>query len=275
MALPLLADDSAVRAARDLFAAKRDAESRTAFEKIATAEPRNAEARFYLGVLAERRDDTEEAVKQLEQAVALAPDNSYYTLELGGAYGHAAEKAGLFSKFGLAKKCLVCLQKAVELDPNNLEARNGLVSYYRAAPSFIGGGIDKAYAQAEEIRKRNVPMGAAVLGQLYLDEKKPEEAFKLFEDTLKTAPDSYSVLYAIGRTAAQTGLHLDRGEEALHRCLVLTAGRGDPPHAAAQWRLGTIAERRGNVSAARTAYEAALKLDPAFKPAVQSLAKLK
>lgn len=258
-----------------LFQARHFPEARAAFAQLAATDPKNAEAHYYLGVLAQLRNDTDEAVSQLEAATTLDPKNSDYFSELGGAYGNAAQKAGFFSQMGLAKKCQAALEKAVELNPDNLGARNGLVSYYRAAPSLIGGGKDKAYAQAAEIRKRDPIMGATVLGSLYIAEKKYDEAFALFEQVLKTTPDHYLALYSIGRTAAQTGQRLERGEQALRRCLELTPGKNEPGHAAAHWRLGNLAEKRQNSAAARAEYQAALKADPSFPQARDSLAKLK
>ncbi|MBS0664571.1 MAG: tetratricopeptide repeat protein [Verrucomicrobia bacterium] len=261
--------------ALSLFQAKRYPEARAAFKDIATTEAQNAEARYYLGVLAGRRGDNSEAIRRLEEATALNPRNSKYFLELGGAYGDAAAKAGLFAKLEFAHKCQHALETAVQLDPDSLEARNGLVSFYRSAPPFAGGGMSKAYEQAEEIRKRDALMGASVLGQLYLSEKKIDQAFALYEETIKSHPDSYTLLYAIGRAAAQTGQHLDRGEQVLRRCLELTPGKNDPGYAPVHWRLGNIAERRGQVAVARAAYEAALKADPGFHQAREALAKLK
>ena len=258
-----------------LYKAKRYPEARAAFEQIAARDPRNAPAHYYLGLLAQRRSDDDEAIRQLEQATALDPQKSDYFMDLGAAYGSAAGHAGLFAKMGLAEKCQAALEHAVALDPDNLVARNGLVTYYRSAPSFVGGGLGKAYAEAEEIRRRDPLMGASVLGQLYLADKKYEEAFATFEEVLKTRPDAYIALYSIGRAAAQTGLHPERGEQALRRCLELPPGKGDPGHAAVQWRLGNLAEKRGNPAAARAAYEAALKIDPGFAQAKDSLARLK
>ncbi len=275
LAVLLRAEDSLGEQAKELYRAKRFPEARGVYEKIVAAEPNNAEAHFYLGDLAGKRGDNDESVKQFEQAVALEPKNANYLVELGGAYGQSAEKASIFSKFGLAKKCLACLEKAVELEPDNLVARQAAFSYYRAAPSIVGGGIDKALAEAREIQKRDPILGAALLGQVYLDDKKITEAFALYEATLKTAPDNYGLLYAIGRGAAQTGTHLYRGEQALRRCLELTPGPNDAPMEGVHWRLGNIAEKRGNVAAAKAAYQAALELNPHFKPAAESLAKLK
>ncbi|MDB6128083.1 MAG: Tetratricopeptide repeat protein [Verrucomicrobia bacterium] len=272
---PFLHAETPRDSALALYKAKHFPEARAAFAQLSTAEPQNAEFHYYLGLIAARRNETDEAIAQFEQATALDPKNSDYWGELGGAYGDAAGKAGVFAKMGLAKKCQTALEKSVELNPDNLDSRNGLVSYYRAAPSFIGGGMSKAYEQAEEIRKRNPTMGASVLGQLYIADKKYDEAFALFEDVLKASPDHYLALYSIGRTAAQTGLRLDRGEQTLHRCLELTPGKGEPSAAAVHWRLGNIAEKRQNPTAARAEYEAALKADPAFSQAKESLAKLK
>ena len=262
-------------AALTLFKAKHYPESREAFEQIAAAEPDNAEAHYYLGMIALRRSDNDEAIRQLELATHLAPTNSDYFADLGDAYSRAIDKAGLLSQMGLARKCQTALEKSVELNPDNLPARNGLVSFYRQAPTFAGGGLSKAYEQAAEIKRRDPVMGAAVYGQLYISEKKFDEAFAVFERLLTTHPDNYLALYSIGRTAAQTGTRLDRGEQALRRCLELTPGKGEPGHAAAQWRLGVIAEKRGDRAAARSAYEEALKLDPAFAQARESLVKLK
>jgi len=262
-------------AAIALFKAKQYPDARAAFEKITTADPNNAEAHYYLGMIAKRRSDTDEAVRQLEQATSLAPTNSEYFLDLGDAYGSAAGKAGLFSKIGLAQKCQAALEKSVALDPNNLLARNGLVTYYREAPTFAGGGLSKAYEQAAEIKKRDPLMGAQVYGQLYLVEKKYDEAFRTFEDVLKTSPDNYLSLYSVGRTAAQTGLRLERGEQTLKRCLELPPGKGEPGHAAVQWRLGNIAEKLGDPAGARAHYEAGLKDDPNFPQLTEALAKLK
>ena len=45
------------------------------------------------------------------------------------------------------------LVKAIELDPKNIRARNSAMEFCRQAPGFLGGGMDKAYEQATEIKK--------------------------------------------------------------------------------------------------------------------------
>lgn len=260
--------------ARELFQAQRFPEAQAIIEKIAAADPKNAEAQYYLGVLALRRRDIDAAIRQLELATSLAPANSSYMLELGGAYGQAAMKAGLLSKWSLAKKAQAALEKAVALDPENLGAHQGLLNYYKMAPSFVGGSKEKAYEQAAEIRRRNLPWGTTAFVELYLGDKKFDEAFTVLDDGLKANPDDYYLTYLVGRTADVSGQRFDRGEQALRRCLELTPRGNLPSHAAVHWRLGNLALQRGNIDGARAAYEKSLALDPKFKDATAALAKL-
>ncbi len=258
-----------------LYREKRYPEARVAFTQLATAEPQNAKPRYFLGVIALRRNDTEDAIQQLEQAVRLDPTNSDYHAELGGAYGAAARGASLLAQAGFARKCRAALEKAVELNPDNLDARNGLITYYRQAPGFLGGGMPKAYAQAGEIRSRDFHRGSLILAQLHADERRFDEAFAIAEELLQAEPDTYIAHYIIGRFAAESGRQLDHGEARLRHCLTLTPARNDPSHAAVHWRLGHIAEKRRDPAAARAAYEESLRLDPGFTQAADSLAKLK
>lgn len=274
LSLALAAHAASLDVGREHYQAKRYDEARTAFAELAAAEPQNPEPHYHLGLVAMKTGDIDEAIRHLELATQLSPQNSNYVLELGGAYGAKARKAGLFEKMSWAKKCQAALEKSVALDPDNLVARNGLISYYRAAPAFAGGGLDKAHAQAEEIRKRDVVMGSAILGQLYLNEKKYDQAIAVFEEGAKAHPDNHHLHYLIGRTAVESGRHLDRGEQALRRCLELNPERRNPGQASVHWRLGMIAEKRGDLAAARAAFEQSLALDPNFKEAQDSLAKL-
>jgi tetratricopeptide (TPR) repeat protein len=71
-----------------------------------------------------------------------------------------------------------------------------------------------------------------------------------------------------------SGQRLDRAEEALEAYLRTTPGRNDPSLAAAHWRLGMVHEKRQDRQRAKTEYETALRLDPTFKQATESLRKL-
>jgi tetratricopeptide (TPR) repeat protein len=262
-------------AAEKLYRAKRFAEARTAYEQVFAAEPGNADAAYHLGDLALMRDAPQEAIEWLEKAVALEPKSSEYCRELGDAYGVAAEKAGLFSKLGFARKCQTAYERAVTLNPEDVEARYSLFSFYRQAPSIAGGGMDKARVQALEIQKRNDLRGSLALVELSVAEHKFDEAFAALDEIRRRHPESSVADYQLGRAAAMSGRRLDQGAAALQRYLGTTPDEDQPPLWAAHWRLGQILEKAGNVSGARAEYAAALKLNPNQLQLIEAAQRLK
>ena len=246
----------------------------SAANALVAAHPAEAEAYALLGSVQVAKGDGEAAVNACAKAVELAPTSGDYQLQLGNAYGLAAQKAGMFSKMSLGKKSIAALEKAVELDPQNLAARQGLMSFYQMAPAMMGGGSDKAFAQAAEIKKLDTARGHVAYAILYVGEKKYAEAFAETEEVLKSSPDHYAALFQFGRAAALSGSRIDEGLAALNKCLALTPAPGAPGHDAAHWRLGIIHEKRGDKTAARAAYQASLKINPRFQQAIDALKKL-
>jgi len=228
-------DSSAFQQARALFMEQRYPESRAAFEELgATAEPDNPRIHYYLGRIAMKRSDEAAAIFHFERATALDPSNSGYFAELGGAYALALDNASTLKKPALARKVRNALEHAVELDPRCLDAREGLVDYYRQAPSFLGGGIAKAFAQAEQIRTHDAERGTRLLANLYLRSNDTARAIETYEAFLIDKPDN----------------------------------------AFAHYQLGQFAEKVGDKAKARQAYEAALALAPDFAAARLALEKL-
>lgn len=296
-------------AARELFAARRDAEAQAAFERILASDPTNHDAIYHLGRIAKRRGDWKTVAEQYERCTQLAPALALYWADLGEAYGKLAGKAGIFQQLGLARKCRAALAQAVELAPDEIGYREGLIAFYEQAPSIAGGGREKALEQAAEIAKRDPFTGALItagihsrakewaaaerslrqatqlrpeatepvanLGLLYADQGRYAEAFAAFDQVLVREPDHFAVVYQLGRVAAVSGQRLADGEAALRRYLAQPAhAPGQPTNAQAQFRLGEILVHRGDTAAARAAYETARQLDPNFKPAAEALAKL-
>jgi tetratricopeptide (TPR) repeat protein len=180
----------------------------------------------------------------------------------------------MLSKMGLGKKCLAAYEKAVALDPTNLNARSSLMTVYQQAPGMMGGGGDKALVQAAAIKQLDETRGRVAYAMFYIGEKKYAEALTELEEALKSAPDHYAALYQFGRLAALTGERIDRGMEALKKCLTLPPTPGFPGHEAAQWRLGNLWEKKGDKQAARAAYQAALAINSGFQQAIDALKKL-
>jgi len=106
---------------------------------------------FEQGKLAMGRQDYDAAADLFAKAVAQSPKNADYHYWLGNAYGSLAEHANIFKQASLASKTHGEYETAVKLDPNNLDARMGLIQYFMLAPGIMGGSETKAIEQANEI----------------------------------------------------------------------------------------------------------------------------
>lgn len=103
-------------------------------------------------------DAWDAGIPACEKAVSLAPENGLYHLWLGRIYGEKADRVSFFKAAGLAKKVRVEFERAVEFAPNNWEAHTDLAEFYLEAPGIVGGGEDKARAQADLLLPLNPSM---------------------------------------------------------------------------------------------------------------------
>jgi tetratricopeptide (TPR) repeat protein len=271
--LPALAADDALRdRVGELMRQRQWAEAQALLEEVTVREPDNAEAWHTLGLTRLARQDAEPAVVAFEKAVQLAPTNSGYQLQLGHAHGLAATKGGLFAKMGHARKCKAAYERAVALDPVSINARWSLMEFCRQAPGIVGGGLELAYAQADEIARLDARRGRAARASLLAAEKKYDQAFALYDEALREQPGDPDALFHLGRLAAQSGQQLDRGLAALRELATHPDRRAD---ARIHTFIGNILERLGDKPGAVAAYEAAVAGNPNFTRALEALRRLR
>ena len=246
---------------------------------------------------------------EFEKAVRAEPNEPVYHFWFGRATGEQAQRANPLRQPGLAKRTKGEFEKAVALDSTYVPAREGLLRYYLAAPGFLGGSIDNARKQAAEIVKLSPYRGGIamanvadqakdtvglisahegllsqfpdsatpylVLIQVQQARKQWTQVWSLVDRFEKARPDLQLTRYVAGRSAAESGDQLDRGESALRQYLQYTPKPNEPSLAAAHWRLGMILEKRGNTAAARQEYQTAATMDPKLKQAKEALSRLK
>ena len=89
-----------------------------------------------------------------EKRSSLDPDNSRFHLWLGRVYGEKAERANPLAAAVLAGKVREEFERAVQLNPKDVDARLDLAEFYIEAPGILGGGEQKAREQAQSIATR-------------------------------------------------------------------------------------------------------------------------
>jgi tetratricopeptide (TPR) repeat protein len=274
-AQPIVSATDDLKAAIDLFNAKRYPEARESLERVVAATPRNASACHYLGRAIVARNDNaafEEGLKWLAKAVELEPNNASYL----GIYGGASlQLAGRTSSLSAASKGREAMEKALTIDPKFLAAREGLFLFYDRAPWPIGSK-SKAAAQLQEIQKQDPDLATVLSVVSKTNAKDFPTAFKCCDEVLAKKPENYIALYQYGRTASISGQNLARGLTCLQKCLTMDPPTpASPSHSYVWQRIGSIQEQLQHSDEARKAYETALKLDPSNRPATDALAKLK
>lgn len=270
----LALDQARFDKAKRFFQKRQLTEAKDIIDQLIATEPKNPELHYWAGLIALGQNQPDTAITALEKATTLDATKPPYFHQLGDAYGLAAQKASMFSKLGLAKKCITAYDRAVALAPDMIEYRKSRYEYYRAAPSMAGGGMDKALAELTVIDKLDPIQGAGLRADLKLKEKKPEEAFALLTALREKFPDNKVLHYQLGRLSAMTDLHLDEGEAALKDYIAYTPKAGEPALWAAHWRLAQILEKRNAIAEACAQYEETLKLNPSFSRARDALKRL-
>ena len=180
-------------------------------EASAKAHPKDANAWIQLARSRMYAGKTEEAVDAASRAVALAPRLAEAHYWLGNAYGNRLGDVGMFGKLKLAPKLRDAFVRTIELDPGYIKARSNLIEFYLQAPDMLGGGVDKARAQAREIGKRDKARGLLAQARIAYHEKDTVAALKAYQGAAAAATDDPEVLYPV----ALAYLYAERSEDAL------------------------------------------------------------
>ncbi|MBI5424102.1 MAG: tetratricopeptide repeat protein [Opitutae bacterium] len=260
LALPFLlaaalhaAEPAALAHATALYAAGRYAEATASFEEIARHEPAAPAVLYHLGKLVLHRRDYPRAVELLARAAQAAPNDAAIALWLGNAHAWSASVAeSLGPRVSHGRQALAHYRRAVELDPSSVPARFSLMNFYRHVPALLGGGLNRACAQAAEIDRLDPVAGAHARALLAFHQQNFDAARATLQQLLAKKPAHYAANFLLGRLAVASGRHRDEGRAALERCLQLTPTENDEPHDEARALLAQL-DRPTLAAAALTA----------------------
>ncbi len=252
--------------------------------------------------------DWDKGIAACEKAVSLDPGNSQYHLWLGRVYGEKADHSHFVTAAGFAKKVHAEFETAVRLNPNSAEARTDLAEFYLEAPGIVGGGRDKAEAQAEKIAALDpvragwvkarlaekstdlvaaendyraailASHGAALawrnLASFYRQTGRLDEMEDAIRHASAAPMDQPEVLMECANMLLRSKRDLPQATQLLKRYLSSSLTVEAGPAFRAHYLLGTALEQQGNKPAAAQEYRASLALAKSYTPAQTALDRL-
>jgi tetratricopeptide (TPR) repeat protein len=250
----------------------------------------------------------DDAVTNGEKAVSLSPGNAAYHWWLGREYGEKANSVNPLSAASLARKTKNEFEQAVQLDPANVQARADLAEYYTEAPSFMGGGLDKAREQAAQVARYDQAISHWILAKIAEKEKRYSDAEAELQKAIQVAKDpsrywmslasfyrrrsrfddmqkaitqaiaqpnkSAEVYYNAASELFQSGRGFASAVQYLKKYLDSGAMVEDAPAFRAHYLLAQIYEESGKKSDAIAEYKASLSLASGFAPASKALGRI-
>src|SRR5579863_7150958 len=252
--------------------------------------------------------DWDQGIPACEKAVSLDPGNSQYHLWLGRVYGEKADHSHFVTAASFAKKVHAEFETAVRLNPDSAEARTDLAEFYLEAPGIVGGGRDKAEAQAQKIATMDPVRAGWLKARLAVKNKDLDSAENQYRAAIAASHGAALAWLNLAYFYRQTG-HLDSMEDAIRRAaaapmdqpevlmesanMLLRTKRNLPlatqllrrylsssltveaaPAFKAHYLLGTALEQQGDKPSAAQEYRASLALAKSYTVAQTALDRL-
>ena len=267
------------------------------------------EARLWLAKSYLKLRRWDDAIRVLESLVKQDPRSGCFHHWLGRAYGGKADHSSMLKAFSLAKKVVREFETALSLEPNNLDLRFDLLEYYVEAPGFVGGGRDKAVAQAKAIGDLNKRLGFVARARIQISEKQWQntqaeltQATREFPDQPETFGDLAEYLLsredyrgaeeAAGKALAlrtsyakarlvqaaariRLGKDLETAAVDLHALSTGPLRDEDPGFQEVFYWLGQAYQAQGKKAEAYQAFSSALRYDPDHAGAKRAISQLR
>lgn len=152
---------------------------------------------IYLSKIDLQKGDSGTAVKHIDQALLIEPNNAEELLAAGDAYCGHAQKSSIFTALKLAKKCIAQYDAAVNLEPDNTAALMAAIKFHMDAPSIAGGSVKRGNELMERLARLSPEDTNVYKIYLLSKEGKVKEALALADELsqkeFKAAENQYTV----------------------------------------------------------------------------------
>ena len=177
--------------------------ARAILEPEVAAHPQDARNAHLLAQAKMALGDLDGALALAQRAVDLDGANSDYHFTLGQVYGEKADRASIFAAGPLALKFRKEVEKAIALNPKNLDALDAMMQFKFEAPSAMGGSRQDAQDLAQLIARIDPVQGCQAQAELAGMEKDPAEQQALLAQAVQAGPQNYGALVDLGKFYSQ------------------------------------------------------------------------
>jgi tetratricopeptide (TPR) repeat protein len=215
----------------------------TLFRHALEVTENNRVAHDGLGVALRRKGQTDEAIRQLQEALRLNPDCFDVYINLGVA----------FEQKGQINEAIRQYQEALRLRPESATAHNNLgVALGRK------GQTDEAIRQLQEAIRLNPDdvLTHNNLGGAFYQQGRTAEAVRQYQEAIRLAPDHADSHNGLGISLEKEG----RTAEAIRQ--LQEAIRLNPDHTDAHYNLGVAFYQQGRTEEAIRQFQDAVRLKP-------------
>jgi len=183
----LLYSQSNFEKAEKLFSQEKYALAKPIFENVIKENPNHLKALEYLGDIEGMNKSWDSAMFYYGKLKQLNPKEANYYYKYGGCLGMKAKDCNKFKALGMISDIKSSFEKAIQLNPNHIEARWALIELYLQLPGIVGGSERKAQKYANELLKISPVDGYLAKGHI-------AEYFERYKDAEK----NYTKAIAIG-----------------------------------------------------------------------------
>lgn len=212
-------------------------------------------AHYLMGAIYDNHGESGKAGEEYQKALGFRDDISAIYIKKG---------SGLLV-LGKLDEAESTLQKAIELDPEDVKAYLILAVIYTAKGEFVKA--QQAYESALQLDSQNLRI-LTLLSDLFVIQKKLDKAAEVYERILEQKTDDAFIYFNLGIIYSKLG-SLEKAKKSLVKAAEL-----DPGYVEANMVLGFIDELSGRKVQAIEQYKKVIQLDPFNKEAYERLSYL-
>ena len=226
-----------------LLADRQFARAQEIAEGVLKKDPNNADGHILLANSYAGLKNIEGSLKEMQDAIGLAPDRSTSYLNMAELQVHAQDPA----------QAEVNFKKAVELDPKSARALMALGNFYAQQHRFAESEVQ--FQKAVELQPKE-PLPRAALAKLYLVQGQKDKAVQALTDAKNAAPNDPAAYRMLGDFYFVIGA-LDQAVSEYQAIL-----RAHPKDQISKSNLTQLLIFKGDLNSAASLNEQLLKEDP-------------